>query len=91
MWNPNAFLFPKSSVLAISASVNQRLLENEFHFVIEKLFSEPKIGSNSGSSTNALQVVQHFILFVIQLLAVFHIYYNNHKHQSARKWFYTMF
>jgi hypothetical protein len=35
----NAFLFPKSSVLAISASVNQRLFEKKIPFIsVEKLF-----------------------------------------------------
>jgi hypothetical protein len=61
-------------VLAISASVNQRLFERKFHFIsVEKLFSEPKIGSKSVLLYQCVANGLHFILLVIQLLAVFHI------------------
>jgi hypothetical protein len=73
---------------AISASVNQRLFERKFHFIsVEKLFSEPKIGSKSGSSSTYQCVANGLLHFVcnttVGCISYFAIY-SHRKHQSAR-------
>jgi hypothetical protein len=70
------------------ASVNQRLLETKIPFVsIEKLFSEPKIGSNQQvllflcvASGSTLHFVCNTTVIVFHILP-----FTTTKHQSARK------
>jgi hypothetical protein len=74
-------------VLAISASVNQRLFEKKFHFIsVEKLFSEPKIGSKSGSllyQCVANGLTLHFACNTTVGCISYFAIYSHRKHQSA--------
>jgi hypothetical protein len=80
-----AFLVSKSQYLQF-ASVNQRLLETKIPFVsIEKLFSEPKIGSNQKFTFPMRCKWFNTSFFVIQLGCISYFAIYNHKHQSARK------